>query len=65
MKSSDKKTTPVQKQNAQEKVTFENQTWQSSFSKRLPHRIGQPLSSGGGGDGGGITPSGYEESKPA
>ena len=25
--------------------------WQSLFTKRLPHRIGQPLSSGGGGDG--------------
>ncbi|MCY1236375.1 hypothetical protein D9M72_490270 [compost metagenome] len=26
-------------------------TWQATFSKRLPHRIGQPLSSSGGGDG--------------
>jgi len=26
-------------------------TWQATFTKRLPHRIGQPLSSGGGGDG--------------
>ncbi len=25
--------------------------WQATFTKRLPHRIGQPLSSGGGGDG--------------
>jgi hypothetical protein len=25
--------------------------WQATFTKRLPHRIGQPLSSSGGGDG--------------
>lgn len=25
--------------------------WQATFSKRLPHRIGEPLSSSGGGDG--------------
>lgn len=25
--------------------------WQALFTKRLPHRIGQPLSSSGGGDG--------------
>lgn len=25
--------------------------WQAVFSKRLPHRIGEPLSSSGGGDG--------------
>jgi hypothetical protein len=25
--------------------------WQARFSKRLPHRVGQPLSSSGGGDG--------------
>ena len=25
--------------------------WQATFTTRLPHRIGQPLSSGGGGDG--------------
>ena len=27
------------------------QGWQATFTKRLPHRIGQPLSSSGGGDG--------------
>ena len=29
----------------------QNPAWQSLFTKRLPHRVGQPLSSGGGGDG--------------
>lgn len=26
--------------------------WQANFKKRLPHRVGEPLSSSGGGDGG-------------
>jgi len=25
-------------------------TWKATFSKRLPHRFGEPLSSSGGGD---------------
>jgi hypothetical protein len=29
----------------------QHNTWLGTFTKRLPHRIGQPLSSGGGGDG--------------
>lgn len=29
----------------------QHQHWQATFTRRLPHRIGQPLSSSGGGDG--------------
>lgn len=28
--------------------------WKATFSKRLPHRFGEPLSSSGGGDGSSI-----------
>jgi len=27
------------------------EAWGARFTKRLPHRVGEPLSSGGGGDG--------------
>lgn len=57
MKTQTIKTTPEQKINqapgAKAKDTAQTAPWQSSFKKRMPHRVGEPLSSGGGGDGGG------------
>jgi len=36
---------------AQQLKPMQQPAWQATFSKRLPHRIGEPLSSSGGGDG--------------
>ena len=51
MKSSDKNSPSMPKKSKSPKVGLDAGNWQATFSKRLPHRIGQPLSSGGGGDG--------------
>jgi len=57
MKRTESKKPSQQKKVAAEEVTPaanpqpQNTSWQATFTKRLPHRIGQPLSSGGGGDG--------------
>jgi hypothetical protein len=51
MKSSIKSNTRPQELVRSAQVSVAAPTWQATFSKRLPHRIGQPLSSGGGGDG--------------
>jgi len=57
MKRTESKKPSQQKEVAAEAVTPvsnpqpQHDSWQATFTKRLPHRIGQPLSSGGGGDG--------------
>ena len=57
MKHTESKNPSQQRKLAAETVTAaanpqpQHHTGQATFTKRLPHRIGQPLSSGGGGDG--------------
>ena len=58
MKASNKTATPTPAQTKSSKAALSTSNWQATFSKRLPHRIGQPLSSGGGGDGC-AAPAGY------
>ncbi len=56
MKNETLKTAQAPKQPATKKSVTQTREaanpWQASFKKRLPHRVGEPLSSGGGGDGG-------------
>ncbi|MEY3202406.1 MAG: hypothetical protein RIR70_1956 [Pseudomonadota bacterium] len=54
MKTQTLKTTVAPKQPATKKSATQTREqgapWQANFTRRLPHRVGEPLSSGGGGD---------------